>query len=123
MEKFFTPGRSLLLFALLFLAVWAGLQYVIDLRLTTQAKLDGQRILNWSWPSENIRAKANILNTEVVKRTDNDAVVKIKAHQIIEHIKNGTALIGGAGKDNDCQAILTYYKTNRFWYLGKVEMH
>jgi hypothetical protein len=122
MRKLFTPSRMLLLFCVAFIAIWVALQYVIDLRLTTLAKLDGQRVLDWSWPSEKVRARAEVLGTEVLKRTDNDAVVRVKARQILERSIDHDSSFVADGKSSDCQAILTYYKAHRNWFLGKVEM-
>ena len=122
MENLFTPGKIFLFFCAALIAVWSSLQLVINLRLTSMAKLDGQRVLDWSWPAEKMRAKAEILGAEVVSRSATDAVVKVKARQTIQHLDSGAATFKDTTQPTDCQAVLTYYKTNRNWFLGKVEM-
>jgi len=77
------------------------------------ANSDGQR---------NVRAKAEVLSAYVVNQTATDAVVRIRARQTIQCCDNPGAPFINAGKAIDCQATLTYYKANRDWFLGKVEM-
>ena len=98
------------------------LQLVINLRLTAMAKADGQRVLNWSWPPERVRARAEVLGAEVVNRSDTDAVVRVKARQTLQRLDGTGTSFMDTGVPSDCQAVLTYYKANRNWLLGKVEM-
>jgi len=112
----------LIIFCAALIAVWACLQLVINLRLSALAKIDGQRVLNWSWPPEKVRSRVEVVSAEVLNRTATDAVVRVKARQILQHLDDSGVNFTDTGAASDCQAVLTYYKANRNWLLGKVEM-
>ena len=122
MKRLFTPSKLFIVFCAALIAVWAGLQLVVNLRLTMMAKMDGQKVLDWSWPPAKVRSKVEVLSAEVVNRTPTDAVVRVKARQILQRCDDSGANFQDTGVPSDCQAILTYYKANRNWLLGKVEM-
>ena len=112
----------MIIFCAALIAVWACLQLVINLRLSALAKIDGQRVLNWSWPPEKVRSRVEVVSAEVLNRTATDAVVRVKARQILQHLDDSGVNFTDTGAASDCQAVLTYYKANRNWLLGKVEM-
>jgi hypothetical protein len=122
MTKLFTPTKLFFFFCGGLIVVWTILQLVINLRLTTMAKVDGQRVLDWSWPSLGMRARSQVLSAEVVNRTATDAVVRVKARQTLERCDSPGSGFRDSGEASDCQAVFTYYKANRNWFLGKVEM-
>jgi hypothetical protein len=126
MTRQFTPGKLLITFCAALIAVWASLQLVINLRLSDLAKMDGQRVLGWSWPPEKVRYKAEVVSVEVLNRTATDAVVRVKARQTLQRMDEPGDSKGVTFRDtgaaSDCLAVLTYYKANRNWILGKVEM-
>jgi hypothetical protein len=122
MTRQFTASKLLIVFCAALIAVWASLQLVVNLRLTAIAKMDGQRVLNWSWPPEGLRAKAEVLSAEVLNRSATDAVVRIMARQTLQRSDTSGVAFTDTGGASDCQAVLTYYKANRNWLLGKVEM-
>jgi hypothetical protein len=122
MDRIFTANKWFVAFCAALIIVWVALQFVINLRLTAIAKMDSERILDWSWPSKNLRSKAEVVSAEVLKRSETDAVVKVKAkQQLLQQNQPGEPFVDTGGI-NDCQAILTYYKANHRWFLGKVEV-
>lgn len=122
MTKLITPSKLFLFFCAALIGVWTILQLVINLRLTTLAKMDGQSVLDWSWPSKGLRSRVVVLGAEVVNRTATDAVVKVRARQMLQKFVDTQSGFRDTGNESECQAILTYYKAKRNWLLGKVEM-
>ena len=118
MEKFFKPNRFFLFFCLALVLVWFSLQMVIHMHLTNMAKIDGERIYCWSWPSKNIRSTGQIYETKILSRGKDDAVIKVLAKQII--LFNNVNGFGQKNTTSICEATLTYYRANNNWFLGKV---
>ncbi len=123
MEKIFSPNRWFVLFCALLVAVWLGLQAVVNLRVADEAKLVGQRIFTWSWPGRHWASRAEITAAEVLRRSGTDAIVKIKGRQVLTrpHAADG----GDAAMSSvttDVSATLTFYKASNNWVLGKVEL-
>ena len=103
------------------IAIWLCLQYVSNALLAEMAKTDGQRILNWQWPTVSLRGKANNINTKVLSKTATEAVVEVDGKQSTEKLIADGALQEVA-KPTDCKLILTYYHTDKYWVLGRVEL-
>src|SRR5260221_9567594 len=101
MEKFFTANKWFVGFCAVFLIVVGALQFVGNYRLAAIAKIDGQRIIDWSWPARNMRSKAEVISAEVLKRSDTDAVVKIKAKQRLQERSTETAPFKDLGQVSD----------------------
>lgn len=120
MEKLFRPGKWLVLFCGVFLLLYGVLQYVSNARLKEEASLLGKNIFTWTWRGVDWRSEAEITNADVVQKSANDAVVKIKGRQTLLVSEDRTA-----PEVVDCSATLTLYRTsikNRdYWVLGKVE--
>jgi hypothetical protein len=118
-------SKFFLFFCVLFLLEWLGLQVVSYLHLTNQAKLDGERVFNWSWPSKNMRSVAEIYETKILNRTNNDATVKVWAKKHMDQLNDIAASARNQEKQNlladKCAALLSYYRMNNKWFLGKVE--
>jgi hypothetical protein len=133
MEKIFSPNKFFLSFCILFIVVWLGLQVVSYMHLTNQAKLDGERIFNWNWPSKNMHSTAEIYETKILSRSSNDATVKVLAREHIDKVGSGRSephpyenvADPESGRmqsaPTNCAALLTYYRMNNKWFLGKVE--
>ncbi len=135
MEKIFKPNKLFLFFCIFFVLEFLGLQIVSYLHITNQARLDGERIFNWQWPSKNKRSIAKIYETKILSRNSNDAVVKVLANeQIIGAGDVGAGVspplfspvssdsrVNSHRPQQKCAAILNYYRMNNKWFLGKVE--
>ena len=67
MEKFFTPNKFFLFFCILFVLEWLGLQLVSYLHITNQAKIDGEHVFNWEWPSKHMRSIAQVYETKILQ--------------------------------------------------------
>jgi hypothetical protein len=148
-KKFFTPNKLFFGFCILFVLEFLGLQLVSYLHITDQAKLDGQRIFNWTWSSKNIRSFAKIDQANILSRNNNTATVKVSGKEYIYHVDENsqaklTAVADDIGSDIEekmvtermskqpagqseitaapCAAHLTYYRMNNKWFLGVVEL-
>lgn len=115
MEKFFRPNKLFVAFCLLLIIVWVTLQQVSTLRIAEIARQEAADIFTWNWPSE-VSSGVEITGADVVKRSENEAVVKVQGRQKLAH---------GNGKKVEwpveCSAVLTLYRLNRNWVLGRVE--
>lgn len=116
MEKIFTPNRWFVMFCALLIVVWGALKYVGDMRLAEHAQLIAQKnIFEWRWPALNTNATVRSLKAHVVRRDGTDAVVEVTGRQLI-------STAGGAPKISDCKAVLTFYRLQDQWRLGRVEL-
>ncbi|MCC6977836.1 MAG: hypothetical protein IT343_05910 [Candidatus Melainabacteria bacterium] len=129
MEKLFRPNKIFVVFCLLLIFVWLGLQYVSNIRITEAATAEAQEVFDWSWPGQ-VSSKAEITNVSVLNRSDNEAKVRVKAKQTLTKLadspgaldKDGSskaAIDGPSTSDTAC--VLTLYRSDRNWVLGKVE--
>jgi hypothetical protein len=120
MEKLFSPNRLFVSFCALLVIVFLCLQYVSNIVLAETAKVDGEKILNWQWPTVNLRGKATNIDTKILSKTSTEAVVEVDGKQSAEKL-----IAGGAAqevvKPTDCKLVLTYYHTDKHWILGRVE--
>jgi len=125
MEKFFTPNKFFLFFCILFVLEWLGLQLVSYMHITDQAKLDGEHVFNWSWPSKNMRSVAEIYRTKILSRSNNDVTVKIWAKKHMDQLNSLATAPQNLERQNTltdkCAAQLTYYRMNNKWFLGRLE--
>ena len=124
MEKIFHPNKWFVLFCGLLVLVWAGLQAVANMRIADEARLAGRRIFSWEWPGRSWFSRAEITDAKVVRRTDTDAIVKIKGHQYLNVPQAADPADKGKEKSEvvDCHATLTFYRSSNRWMLGKVEL-
>ncbi len=118
MEKLFSLNKFFLFFCAIFVFEWLALQVVGYMRLTSLGKLDGEKILGWTWPAKNTKSVIQIYDTKVLKHDNNDAVIKVLAKQAIEPINSPSQ---ESKLNSKCAATLTYYRTNSQWFLAKVE--
>ena len=114
MEKLFQPNKWFVAFCALFIIVFGLFQYVGVLRLKDFGERIGTEIYTWNWPEEKMRSSVRITEVQVVKKDDNDAVLKVLGKQSLD--------TGASQNDCDCSVQLTLYRQNNDWYLGKVEL-
>jgi hypothetical protein len=119
MEKIFRPGKWFVLFCGLFVLVWGARQYVSNAVLRDDAQRYAAYVFNWQWAGSDWASQANIVETDVLNHDDNDAVVKVKAHQQFRQHANDQLAVA------DCSAILKLYKRSTahgvIWELGEVQ--
>lgn len=115
MEKFFRPNRIFIIFCLLLIVVWLGLQYVSNLRITDAAAAEAQEIFDWSWPQQ-VSSTAEITDVAVLSKSENEAKVRVKAKQTLTKLVDSKDT-----SSSDTACVLTLYRFNRNWILGKVE--
>ncbi len=138
MEKIFRPNRIFVIFCLLLIFVWLGLQHVSNMRIKEAAKGEALEIFDWNWPGQ-VSSKAEVLDVAVLSKSEFEAKVRVKAKQTL--IKLGSVALtesqkdetqnqgqstkiqpaAGAASSSDTACVLTLYRSNRNWVLGKVE--
>lgn len=131
MEKLFRPNRIFVIFCLLLIFVWVGLQYVSNLRVSEVAREEALEVFDWNWPGR-LSSNAEITDVSVLGRSENEAKVRVKARQTLTKLASvdenndgqrqpETQTSGGADTKDDTACVLTLYRSNRNWVLGKVE--
>lgn len=117
-EKVFRPNKWFVAFCGLLVLVFAGLQFVMNMRIADEAKAIGEHIFTWSWPDRHWSSTAEITRADVVQRSGTDAIVKIQGRQVLSGSGSGSA-----GQEIvDCGATLTFYRSSNNWVLGRVEL-
>ncbi|MEZ4488593.1 MAG: hypothetical protein R3C24_03710 [Cyanobacteriota/Melainabacteria group bacterium] len=129
MEKIFTPNRWFVLFCGLLILVWGALRIVADVRLCEHAKLVGESIFTYSWPELSLRSEVESIKAQVVRRGSHDAVVTVTGTQVLsDPLKSGIqsgkekAQSGQSASSAELNAVLTFYRSEDRWELGKVEL-
>jgi len=128
MEKLFQPNKWFVLFCAIFIAIFAALSYVTKLRLEAFAKANAVEIFTWVWADRNLCSAATITEAKVLKMNANDAVVEVSGEQTVAPwdvkllSKAELAQPGGKPETTACKAILTVYRNQNNWALGKVEL-
>ncbi len=120
MEKLFHPNKWFVAFCGLLIVVFFSLQYVSTLRLQSLAQAWGAQIFTWDWPGQELHSRAKITKAELVKKTESDAILKVTGTQTLE--RAGAADVAQQHTETECGALLTFYKSNNDWVLGKVEL-
>ncbi|PZM84615.1 MAG: hypothetical protein DKT66_08270 [Candidatus Melainabacteria bacterium] len=135
MEKLFRPNRIFVIFCLLLIIVWLGLQYVSNMRISEAARLEAAEVFDWKWPGR-VSSNVEITDVSVLSKSENEAKVRVKAKQTFTKLAgaNGTAdqcdqqktvsatqPAPDAASSSDTACVLTLYRSNRNWVLGKVE--
>lgn len=124
MEKIFTPNRWFVLFCALLILVWGALRIVADIRLCERAKSFGHIIFTWNWPDLALQSKVESINAQVLRRGSHDAVVTVTGRQVISKLplSDDQSKIKESSTKTDLKAILTFYRDQDKWELGKVEL-
>jgi hypothetical protein len=137
MEKIFRPNRIFVIFCLLLIFVWLGLQYVSNMRISEAASSEALEIFDWQWPGQ-VASNVEITNVSVISKSENEARVRVKAKQTLTKLAEAiadstekkdkpndsnpdTQPASGAATSSDTACVLTLYRSNRNWVLGKVE--
>ena len=125
MEKLFQPSKWLVLFCAVFLVVWGAAQYLLEGTLKEVAQHYAASIFTWDWPGDGWQSRVEITGTQVIRRTDHDAIVKVQGKQHLTQAQSDGKLDGSEAVD--CAAILTFYgkrndKNVLQWQLGEVEL-
>ncbi len=124
MEKIFSPNRWFVLFCALLIFVWGALKLVADMNLAEYAKAMGAEVFTWSWTADpQQRSRIESVSAKVLARNANDATVEVIGTQLLQKSGNndGEQAPDTAAKDK-VRAVLTFYRLNNQWELGKVEI-
>jgi hypothetical protein len=120
MEKLFRPNKWFVAFCGLLIVVFFSLQYVSQMRLKSLAEAWGVQVFTWDWPGQGLHSSAKMTKAEVVKKTESDAILKVTGTQTVD--RAGEADLAKKRTETACGALLTFYKSNNDWVLGKVEL-
>ena len=134
MEKLFRPNRIFVIFCLLLIIVWLGLQYVSNMRVSEVARMEAAEVFDWKWPGQ-VSSNVEITDVSVLSKSENEAKVRVKAKQTFTKLASAetanhcnqeksapeTQPTQGAASSSDTACVLTLYRSNRNWVLGKVE--
>ena len=120
MEKLFQFNRWFVLFCGLLVLTFTILQAVSYSRLVEEAKLTAQDVFTWRWTSCGLRSSAVITDTRILRKSDTDAVVRVKGRQTL--LWENSRRSPGLTDTSACGTVLTFYKKGGRWYLGKVEL-
>jgi hypothetical protein len=119
MEKIFTPNKWFVLFCALLVLMWLALQLVATMRLEALATEEATHVFSWQWLGVG-RSRAKIEKAHLVKRSEADAIVRVMARQVVEEeVKSGHFI--AKEPEVTCSALLTFYRVDKDWLLGKVE--
>ncbi len=119
MEKIFTPNRWFVLFCALLIVVFGTLKIVGDMNVANIAAEEGTKIFTWTWPGLNWQSTFVQVHPHVLTRNEHDALVEVSGRQIITGLDEPA---GAASTQCDAKALLTLYRLNGNWELGKVEL-
>lgn len=123
MEKLFS-WKVLVSFCAVFIVTWVLLQAVSNMRIESEAQLIGESLFSWYWPGENWESKAAMTEASILRKSDNDAIIKVSGKQVLTLRKPGDSLDNSPVRSEtvDCSAVLTLYKQSGKWVLGRVEL-
>ncbi len=136
MEKIFRPNRIFVIFCLLLIVVWLGLQYVSNMRISEAAREEAIEVFDWQWPGQ-VSSNVEVIDVSVLSKSDNEAKVRVKAKQTLTKMaetadnakekdtqKSTSPEVqpaSGPASSSDTACVLTLYRSDRNWVLGKVE--
>lgn len=118
MEKIFSINKWSVGLCALIVLFYAAFQFTANERLAAEAEIRAKEIFSWQWRGLG-RSTCIIDKAEVVKRSEHDATVRVKAREQIEQEQEGKFL----KKEPQvvCGALLTFYRSDKNWVLAKVE--
>lgn len=120
-EKIFTPNRWFVLFCGLLILVWGALRIVADIRLCEKAKLVGEDIFTFTWPELSVQSKVESIKAQVLRRSSHDAVVTVTGWQKVFNPEKAE-INSAQASQAELNAVLTFYRSEDHWELGKVEL-
>ncbi|HEY9759458.1 MAG TPA: hypothetical protein V6C97_30145 [Oculatellaceae cyanobacterium] len=118
MEKIFSINKWSVGLCAVIIGVFALVQYTSNEHLVAAATLNAEHIFSWTWLGTG-RSHAVVEKAEVVKRSETDAIVRVKARQTIEQEESGKFI--EKKPEIACGALLTFYRADKEWVLAKVE--
>jgi hypothetical protein len=123
MEKVFS-WKVLVSFCAVFIVTWILLQTVSTMRLESEAELIGSSLYCWNWPGSEWHSQAEMTEASIIRKGDNDAVVKVSGKQILTAGNRASSLDNSQSRSEtvDCSAVLTLYRKSGKWVLGRVEL-
>lgn len=121
MEKVFQVNKWFVGFCAALIVIFAALQIVSTLRLSDLAKKAGSDVFSWSVPELNIQSVAEIKDARIMKRSDNTATIKVTGEQTFS-APDRTSQTRLTTQKSECSAVLTFYRENNNWILGRVEL-
>ena len=89
------------------------------MRLQELAKTEGERVFSWKW-SGLASSTGVIEQSDILKKTETDAIVRVKGMEkvALTPAKPNEAITAQAVA---CSAVLTFYRVDKVWKLGKVQ--
>ena len=121
MEKIFTPNRWFVGFCALLILAFGALKVVADMHLAEIASNVGKDIYSWEW--QDVNSTISAVHSRVLRRDANDAVVEVSGHQIlVAKVGESPTMEKESSQETDVKAVLTFYRRNSRWELGKVEL-
>lgn len=118
MEKIFSINKWSVGLCAIIIAVFAAVQFAGNEHLKAVASLSAEHIFSWQWLGAG-RSHGIIDKAEVVKRSEAEATVRVKARQLIEQEQSGKFF--QKQPEIACSALLTFYRVDKDWVLAKVE--
>jgi hypothetical protein len=119
LEKIFTPNKWFVLFCGILVLMFGALQMVANMRLQELAKREGERVFSWQWTG--VGASTGVIEqSDILKKTETDAIVRVKGTEKVAL----TAAKSDQSKTTEvvaCSAVLTFYRVDKEWMLGKVQ--
>jgi hypothetical protein len=88
--------------------------------LETSAKAFGEDIYSWVWLDKNVCSSADMTDAKILHQNSNDAVVEVSGEQTFGPFDSSKPCALPAGK-SQCKAVLTFYRLQNDWRLGRVE--
>ncbi len=123
MEKIFSPNRWFVLFCALLIVVWGALKIVADMHLAEQGRARAVEVFTWSWTIDpQKRSRVESISAKVLARNSNDATVEVTGTQLLQKSVNNGEQAPGTSEKAKVRAVLTFYRLNNQWELGKVEI-
>jgi hypothetical protein len=83
MENLFKPNRLFVGFCALLVVTVLAANFARDQRILEEAKVIGRQQAEWSWPSQGVSTNVDEVQAKILKLTENDAEVEVKAKQKI----------------------------------------
>src|SRR5688572_6506125 len=130
----------LIVFLVVLGGVLVALQVVKSSHLEQVAVAEAEEIYSWVWPAGEApttsssggdsfaaalwSSRMKVKETNIVSRTDKDAVVKVKGVQTVAGLKPGVNPVDNDKEHREtveCSATLTFYRRNDRWELGRAE--
>lgn len=89
------------------------------MRLQELAKAEGVHVFSWQWTG--LGASTGIIEqSEILKKSETDAIVRVKGMEKVVLVP-ASADAAKSEQSVACSAVLTFYRKDKEWMLGKVQ--